>query len=54
MKTCMTIRRLVLKKYGKKGYDSLSSRLRGIFARVDALNANEKPVSRKQLAEALR
>lgn len=50
----MTIRRLVAEKFGKKGYDSLSPRLKGIFERMDALNANERPVSRKQLAEALR
>lgn len=50
----MTIRRLVSNKIGKKGYERLSPRLKGIFERMDTLNANEKPVSRKQLAEALR
>lgn len=50
----MTIRRLVSEKLGEKGYQNLSPRLKGIFERVDALNAKEKPVSRKQLAEALR
>lgn len=50
----MTIRRIFIEKFGQEEYESLSPRLKAIFERIDDITANQKPVTRKQIADALR
>lgn len=49
----MTLKKMVVKEYGKRGFRELSPRLKQVIKDIDALTKNQKPVSRRLLEKAL-
>jgi len=49
----MTLKKLAIKEFGKAGYKKLPARLKKLLDGVDALNKNQKPVSRRLMEKAL-
>lgn len=49
----MTLKQIAIKEFGKAGYRKLSPRLKKVLKGIDALNKNQKPVSRRLMEKAL-
>ncbi len=49
----MTLKKLAIKEFGKRGFEKLDSRVKKVIKNVDALNKGLKPLSRRQIEKAL-
>lgn len=49
----MTLKKLVVKEYGMRGFKELSPRLKKLIKDIDVLNKGLKPLSRRQIEKAL-
>lgn len=49
----MTLKQMYLERHGKNGWKTVPPSLRRIIEKIDASNVGVKPVSRKELEEAL-
>ena len=49
----MTLKKIAIKEFGKRGFRELSPRLKKVIKNIDALNKNLKPLSRRQIEKAL-
>ena len=49
----MTLQKIAIKQFGKRGYEKLPARLKKLLKEVDALAINKKPISRRLMEKAL-
>lgn len=49
----MTLKKLAIKEFGKRGYEKLSPRLKKLLNGVDALAMNKKPATKREIEKAL-
>ena len=49
----MTLQKIAIKEFGKRGYEKLSPRLKKLLKGVDSLSINKKPLSKRLFEKAL-
>ena len=49
----MTLKKIAIKEFGKRGYEKLSPRLKKLITGIDGLAMNKKPATGRQIDRAL-
>ena len=50
----MTLKKIYKEQYGEVGWKKLSSRIKKLVQKIDSIPANRKPVSLKEIKQALK
>lgn len=50
----MTLRQIYTKEYGDAGWKELNAQIKKLFLDIDSINKDQKPVSHREIVEALK